>query len=348
MQRLYLIRHARPDIPQGKRLCLGTTDLPLGTLGRLQAVQLAHFLADRPIARVYASDLCRAVETARAISPEVTVVPALREVHTGLWDGLDFQQIREIWPDIYEKRGTDPGFPIPGAEPLAQARSRFCAGVMGILEEAPRGEMAIVAHATVIGTFLSHVLGTDVELSRSYRLDHTGITTLDWDGSAFHIRSINRLPRPPLTQALCLQLLTAANAPLEHCRAVADTAKTMALALAEAGVTLDIPRIIHGALLHDLARREPDHPQAGAQWLEALGYPEEADIVRCHHDPDTEALCEKTLVFLADKLPLEQRFAGSLEKCKTPEAREAHRRRCRQALALKHTVNALCGKEILL
>ena len=38
---VYLIRHAMPDLPLGERWCVGVrTDLPLGTLGRLQAALL--------------------------------------------------------------------------------------------------------------------------------------------------------------------------------------------------------------------------------------------------------------------------------------------------------------------
>ena len=71
MRKLYLIRHGRPDIPQGKRLCLGRTDIPLGPLGRMQACLLGQELAGR-VSRVFSSPLSRAVQTAEGISREVT------------------------------------------------------------------------------------------------------------------------------------------------------------------------------------------------------------------------------------------------------------------------------------
>ena len=36
----------------------------------------------------------------------------------------------------------------------------------------------------------------------------------------------------------------------------------------------DDPEVISAALLHDIARPEPKHPETGAGWLRELGYPE--------------------------------------------------------------------------
>ena len=30
MKRVYLIRHGLPDFPGGKRMCIGSTDIPMG------------------------------------------------------------------------------------------------------------------------------------------------------------------------------------------------------------------------------------------------------------------------------------------------------------------------------
>ena len=41
MKQVYLIRHAQPELPGGKRMCLGITDLPLSAEGRAQAKAMA-------------------------------------------------------------------------------------------------------------------------------------------------------------------------------------------------------------------------------------------------------------------------------------------------------------------
>lgn len=32
----------------------------------------------------------------------------------GLWDGLSFREIKERFPELYERRGVDMSVPIPG------------------------------------------------------------------------------------------------------------------------------------------------------------------------------------------------------------------------------------------
>ncbi len=57
MQKVYLIRHAMPDIPLGERWCLGHTDIPLGTVGRMQAALLPYVpeLCGKPVFCSYLS-----------------------------------------------------------------------------------------------------------------------------------------------------------------------------------------------------------------------------------------------------------------------------------------------------
>lgn len=347
MARLYLIRHAQPLFPGGKKYCLGAADFPLSPLGTLQAALLGEYMKQKPpLAAVWSSDLLRARETAQRICRSVRVCEDLREMHAGDWDGLCFDEIRSRWPEVYEKRGADPGYPIPGAEPAEQGQRRFRGAVEQILKQCP-GDVAIVAHATVIQSFLSFVLGTDVRKCREYRLDYTGICTLEYAGGQFSLLRINERPALPMTPRLCRLLLETAESPADHCREVAEKANAITQALLAAGITCDTELVCHGALLHDLARKERDHPAVGSQWLEELGYPDIARIVSTHHDPETEDICEETIVFLANKLPLEQRFAASFSKCQTPEARAAHQRRYQRALVLREKINALCGKEIV-
>ena len=66
MKNVYLIRHALPDFPGGKGMCIGTTDIPLGENGYAQAVEMAKTLP--PVTEVFSSPLSRAVQTANAIA----------------------------------------------------------------------------------------------------------------------------------------------------------------------------------------------------------------------------------------------------------------------------------------
>ncbi len=91
----------------------------------------------------------------------------------------------------------------------------------------------------------------------------------------------------------------------EHCSMVAVIAGELAGRLNKAGAGLDKDLIMAGALLHDLARSEPDHAQAGASLLESRGYPLVAVVVGAHMDievSESHPLTEAEVVFLADKM----------------------------------------------
>ena len=64
MKRIYLIRHGLPEFPDGRRQCIGSTDLPLSGEGMLQASEMARALPT--VSSVFSSLLTRAMETARA------------------------------------------------------------------------------------------------------------------------------------------------------------------------------------------------------------------------------------------------------------------------------------------
>jgi CTP:molybdopterin cytidylyltransferase MocA len=98
-----------------------------------------------------------------------------------------------------------------------------------------------------------------------------------------------------------------------HCEAVAAVAAALTTALGERGECLCVPLVVAAALLHDVARAEPRHGDAGGALLDELGYPRVAPIVRRHMrlgDALGEVLDETQIVFLADKLVQDDRLAG--------------------------------------
>ena len=135
---------------------------------------------------------------------------------------------------------------------------------------------------------------------------------------------------------------------------MAALADGLCAALREKGLSLDARSVHAAALLHDIARGGKDHAALGARWLSGLGYAKIAEIVRQHHDLNGTALDEAAVVYLADKavrgtkrVSIDDRFAASLEKCTTPEARAAHARRFEAAKRIREKVNRLCEAELI-
>ena len=67
------------------------------------------------------------------------------------------------------------------------------------------------------------------------------------------------------------------------------------------------------ARIHDAARNRQDHPAVLAEELERRGYRYLASVVRVHMDlPDamSEGISEHALLYLADKLVIEDQYVG--------------------------------------
>ena len=101
-----------------------------------------------------------------------------------------------------------------------------------------------------------------------------------------------------------------------HCIKVAETAVKIVTRLDHAPL-LDIPRIEAAALLHDIARKSPNHAIKGGEMLREMGFSDIADIVSVHMDlktsPDTP-LNEKEIVYFADKLVRGDQVVMDFEK----------------------------------
>ncbi|WP_084637525.1 radical SAM (seleno)protein TrsS [Paludibacterium yongneupense] len=101
-----------------------------------------------------------------------------------------------------------------------------------------------------------------------------------------------------------------------HSRKVADVAVALAQALIDNGVEIDLARVKAGALLHDIARAQPDHAMAGAAMMPELGFPSLAPVVASHMDLDFAGGEPDAgdIVFLADKLVREDRLVTLPER----------------------------------
>ena len=347
MRKIYLIRHAMPDIPIGERWCIGgQTDIPLGKLGLLQAALLPFVPELDGVETVFCSTLIRARETARPLCPEPVPVPGLEEQRMGAWDGLPFTEIMRRFPELYAARELDSTLLPDGAETDEAVYLRMHAALLQCLRQSS-GDIAVVSHKSAMASITG----------QRYKLGYTALNLMEAEGDALTVKETGRLCKPNLDDDVCLALLKAAGADTDliaHCAAVAALADEVCAALNEKGIALDAPLIHHAALLHDLARAEKDHAALGAVWLKELGYPEIAEIVRQHHDPDRSEINEAAVVYIADKavqgcvrVPIAERFARSLLKCKTPEALAAHAKRRRTAETIQNEINRMCGRTIL-
>jgi len=153
--RIVLVRHGQSTY-NARGLLQGHADPPLTDTGRAEAELLKPALNGFPAARVIASDLQRASETAAILGfPEARRDARLREINVGQWAG------RPLADFPHEEETAWRGGPItpPGGESWDELRER----VGGVVDElvAAGGSWLVVCHGGVVRAALSHVTGAD-------------------------------------------------------------------------------------------------------------------------------------------------------------------------------------------
>jgi probable phosphoglycerate mutase len=166
-ERVLLLRHGRTAYNAEDRF-QGQTDIPLDEVGLGQAKQVAETLAAELAggpARIVASDLSRAAQTAEAVATrlgvEVATDPRLREIYAGHWEGLLRDEILAQWPDNYEAwRLGDPQIRIGGGESRFDAGVRTAAAIAEADEAMDGGTLICVSHGGALRAGMFLLLGT--------------------------------------------------------------------------------------------------------------------------------------------------------------------------------------------
>jgi len=180
LTRLLLVRHGAVAREQQGRYW-GKTDVPLSDEGRQQARALAARLRREPIATVYASDLCRALDTAAAVAEAigrpVAPCPELREIDFGELEGLTFAEVTARYPGASFWSPTGPGY--PGGESLADLTERAAVFRRRLAEHADDEAVLVVAHGGSLIQLICLLLGLDPARWWQIRLDYASLTILE-------------------------------------------------------------------------------------------------------------------------------------------------------------------------
>lgn len=191
---IYLIRHAQPDYPGGKMMCLGQkSDLPLSAAGFSQAEALARYFDALPIEAVYTSPLLRARQTAEALAGArpVFVLHDLIEMHGGEWDGLTFDELRARYP-LHFGKGRQLSCP-PGGESDESGLGRIRAALAHIARQTERCA-AVVAHSGLNRLLLCELTGQPFHEKKRVPQDCACVNVLRLSGGAWSAEAINLLP----------------------------------------------------------------------------------------------------------------------------------------------------------
>lgn len=116
----------------------GHSDPPLSSEGRQQAQAVCRRLSNVRIDAMFVTSLRRTAETAAPLEQELgmtaTVVPELREVHLGEWEGEFGRRIAGRDPDVETLFSSQRWDAIPDAEPMEHFQARVSQGIARVAE----------------------------------------------------------------------------------------------------------------------------------------------------------------------------------------------------------------------
>ena len=189
MTELLFIRHGYSEGNKDHRFS-GQRDFPLDEAGRRQAAELAEHLRQAyPIDAIYASDLCRAIDTVRPLAEELFLpvhpIKALREVDVGLWEGVLREDVERQYPASYALYLAKPGLlHFDGGESFDEMRARALAAVQEIVAENEGKTVVIATHGGVIRAL--RTLWENIPLEQMERIPHVpnaSVTVVRYEGS---------------------------------------------------------------------------------------------------------------------------------------------------------------------
>jgi probable phosphoglycerate mutase len=187
--RVIAIRHGETAWNVDTRI-QGQLDIPLNDTGRWQAQRVARALAGEPLHAVYASDLGRALETAKALAAavgvEVVTDPGLRERGFGIFEGRTWKEIEEQWPDLSARwRKRDPEFGPEGGETLVSFYDRCIGSATRLASAHPGQTIALVAHGGVLDCLYRAGSRIELQAPRTWHLGNAGINRLLYTPEGF-------------------------------------------------------------------------------------------------------------------------------------------------------------------
>ena len=196
-KQIYLLRHGE-IVDSGEKRYIGQTDVPLNSKGLAQAFWWREELSHVDFEAVYSSDLIRAMDTAKGVvnihESQIHVMPQLREIDLGDWDGETMENIKTRFPDSWKERGRRmDSFRPPNGESFDDLHDRVIPVFQKIISEMT-GDVLIVGHAGVNRIILCHVLKKPIKELFDIPQEYAALNLIDCSEGRPIVLTMNRTP----------------------------------------------------------------------------------------------------------------------------------------------------------
>ena len=194
MLTLILVRHGESRA-NNEKFFAGQLDVELSELGRKQADMTAKYVTEAyKIDKIYSSTLRRAYDTATAIAERtgLDIIPRddLREINSGKWQGLHFDELEEKYTESYGVWLHDIGnAKTPEGESVKELYERAWSAIEAIAKENPSGTVAVSTHATPIRAIICRLRGYTAENMKNIPWgSNASIAIIEFDGEEWQIK----------------------------------------------------------------------------------------------------------------------------------------------------------------
>ena len=190
-----LLRHGETSANKNG-LVLGTSNVPLTKIGRLQAKMAARKVAELEIDTLFSSPYYRAKETSKYVQETTNLNPifldGLKEMNSGEMEGSDATRMEELYPEYMSKWRKDPtNTRPPGGETLGEVHARAWKALQYIHSSNVNKHILVVSHLFPIQGIICKTLGLDSSQYFKIKLDLGSLSKIIFDKDEAYITSIN-------------------------------------------------------------------------------------------------------------------------------------------------------------
>ena len=197
LARIYLLRHGEIDTTYRGRF-VGQVDLSLSESGKLQARLWERELSEIELNIIYCSALERSKVTASIIAgarkQNVEIIPELREINLGDWEGMEIEQVKRVFAEQWRMRGMEIGnYRPPNGESFSDLASRVLPVFQSMVDNL-KGNILIVGHSGVNRVILCHALGMPLANLFNICQDYGCMNILEFSVGCLRLKAMNILP----------------------------------------------------------------------------------------------------------------------------------------------------------
>lgn len=190
----YIIRHGETDFNLAHKIQGRSIDSDLNDTGRKQALAFYNYYKQKPFDKVYTSSLKRTHQTVvnfttqKGLEPKA--LPGLDEMH---WGNKNEGKVMNTKTDAQYQRITkawnagNTHIAFTGGESPEQVLCRQKLAWEHIMLNKLEKTVLICMHGRALRILLCYLMGLDLSKMDSFPHDNTGLYTVSYDGSNYHL-----------------------------------------------------------------------------------------------------------------------------------------------------------------